>query len=54
MKKYSKKIKEALNKINFSEVLRAYDYGEFVEVLVNRWGDICTYRIYNNGEIVEK
>lgn len=55
MKKYSKRIEEALKKIpSCSKVYDAYDEGDFVEVTVNRWGDTCTYRVYNDGDICEE
>ena len=30
------------------------DYGNCVEFVVSRWGDICTYRVYKNGEITAR
>lgn len=55
MKKLSSKEKKALDKIpSFSELLKVYDYGDCIEFVVNRWGDICTFRVYNNGEVCER
>lgn len=51
------RVKEALNKIDYSDLSDLYDYydaGDFVELVVDRWGDTCTYRVYNNGDICEK
>lgn len=38
----------------FSGMLKYYDYGNFVEFVVSRWGDVCTYRVYQNGEITAR
>ena len=55
MKKISAKAKKALDKIpSFSELLKVYNLGDCFEFVVNRWGDICTFRVYNNGEVVER
>ncbi len=54
MKKYSKRIKDALAQLSYSKVLRVYDLGDCVEAIVERWGDVCTYRVYNDGRIYEK
>lgn len=58
MKNYSAKIKNAIKKLDaicsFSGILDARDYGSCVELVVNRWGDTCTFRVYNNGEITER
>lgn len=53
-KKLSKRVKEALSKIDCSKLYDYYDAGDFVELVVSRYGDTCTYRVYNNGDIVEK
>lgn len=55
MKKLSAKEKKALDKIpSFSELLKVYNYGDCIEFVVNRWGDICTFRVYSNGEVCER
>lgn len=47
--------KEAMNKIpDFSELYSCHSYRDCIEFVVNRWGDVCTYRVYNNGDVVEK
>ena len=51
IKKLPKRVKDALNKISCSDVYDYYETRDFVELVVNRWGDTCTYRIYDNGEI---
>ena len=57
-KKLTAREKKALQKLenqcHFLEVIRVSDYGECIEFVVNRWGDICTFRVYNNGEICER
>ena len=53
--KLTAKMKKALNKIpSYSELLAAHDFGDCVEFIVNRWGDTCTYRVYNDGSVCEK
>lgn len=52
--KLSSRAKKALDKISYSELYRVYEMRDFVECVVNRWGDTCTYRIYDNGEIYER
>lgn len=55
MKKLSAKAKKALDKIpSFSELLKVYEYKDCIEFVVNRWGDICTFRVYSNGEVYER
>ena len=50
--KLTEKMKKALDKIpSYSELLSAYDLGDCVEFTINRWGDVCTYRVYNNGNV---
>lgn len=47
--------REALNKIpDFSELYSCHTYRDCIEFVVKRWGDTCTFRVYNNGEVVEK
>ena len=53
-KKLPKRVKVALNKIDCSKLYDYFDAGDFVELVVSRYGDTCTYRVYNNGDIVEK
>ena len=53
--KLTSKMKKALDKIpDFSELLAACDFGDCVEFVVNRWGDVCTYRVYNDGSVCER
>ena len=53
--KLTAKMKKALNKIpSYSELLSARDFGDCFEFIVNRWGDTCTYRVYNDGSVCEK
>lgn len=52
--KYSARVKNALKQINYKKVLDVYEDRDFIEVTVNRWGDACTYRIYNDGRIYER
>lgn len=55
MKRMSKRVKEAKKLIpNYSKLLKYTDYGDFVELIVNRWGDVCVFRVYNNGDVTEK
>ena len=54
MKKYSSRVKKALEKLSYSELIKVYEYKDCVEVVVNRWGDVCTYRVYDNGKVCER
>lgn len=51
--KISKEFKKRIDKagITYSKLLAVYDLGNFLEVQVDRWGDLCTYRIYKNGDV---
>lgn len=53
-KNYSSRVKKALEKLSYSELIKVYEYKDCVEVVVNRWGDVCTYRVYDNGEVCER
>lgn len=53
-KDLSKRAKNALKQISYSKLYRVYESREFIEVVVDRWGDACTFRIYNNGDITER
>ena len=53
-KDYSKKVKKALEQIDYKAVLDVYEDRDFVEITVNRWGDACQYRIYDDGRIYER
>ena len=53
-KKMPKRVKEALKKISYSKLFNWYEGKDFIELIVSRWGDTCTYRIYDNGEITER
>lgn len=51
----SERAKKALEQIHdYSKVLSIYEAKEFVEIVVNRWGDICLFRVYNNGMVTER
>lgn len=53
--KLTAKMKKALDKIpSYSELLSAYDLGDCIEFTIDRWGDVCTYRVYNNGNVCER
>ena len=52
--KYSKRVKEALKKLDYKKVLDVYECKDFVEITVNRWGDVLTYRVYDDGRIYER
>lgn len=53
-KTYPTRVKKALSKISCSEVIRYYEYRDCVELVVNKWGDVITYRIYDNGDVFER
>ena len=53
--KLTKKQKLAFDKIpSCSEIYSVYETKDFIEFVVGRWGDTCTYRVYNNGEVYER
>lgn len=54
--KITKEIKKRIEKagITYSKLIAVYNFGECLEVQCERWGDLCTYRIYKNGDVVEK
>lgn len=54
IKNAPKRVKDALKKISCSGVYNWYETRDFVELVVDKWGDTCTYRIYDNGEITER
>lgn len=49
-----KRVKEALSNIDYSDLYAYFETREFVELIVNRYGDTCAYRVYNNGDITER
>lgn len=53
-KKYSKRVQKALDQISYRKVLDVYEDRDFVEITVDRWGDACKYRIYDDGRIYER
>lgn len=53
-KNLSKRVKEALSHIDYSKLYDYYETRDFVELVVSRYGDTCTYRVYNNGDITER
>lgn len=50
--------KEALKILNshtsFSKILSHYETKDFHEFIVNRYGDVVNYRVYNSGQVVIK
>jgi hypothetical protein len=52
-KEKTQRVKDALSNISYSKLLSWYECRDFVEVVVDRWGDVSTYRIYDNGEVYE-
>lgn len=55
MKKLTSKEKEALKKIpDYSKLLQVSHGYDFIEFVVNRYGDINTYRVYNDGKVYER
>lgn len=50
----SKRVKDALKKISYSDLYDWYETREFVELKVGRWGDLVTYRVYDDGRIITK
>lgn len=53
-KAYSARVKKALKKLDFKKILDVYEDNEYVEVTVDRWGDACKYRIYDDGRMYER
>ena len=53
-KTYSPRTKKALKKLDYKTVLDVYEARDFVEITVDRWGDVCKYRVYDNGEVYER
>lgn len=54
-KDLTKEQKKAMEKLpSFSELYSCRTYRDCIEFVVGRWGDTCTYRVYNNGEVTEK
>ena len=53
-KKYSKRVQKALKQIDYKKVLDVYEDRDFVEITVDRWGDACKFRIYDDGRIYER
>ena len=39
-----------LDAYDFSEVLRKFETRDFLEITVDRYGDIVTYRVYGDEE----
>lgn len=54
IKKLPKRVKEALKQIDCSKLYDYYNGKDFVELVVSRYGDTCTYRVYDNGDIYER
>lgn len=36
--------------IDYSELIRHYEYRDCDEFIVDRYGDICVFRVYGNSE----
>ena len=50
-----KKAQETLlERVSVSRIIEVSDFGDCVQFVVDRWGDICTFRVYRNGEITER
>ncbi len=55
MKKLTTEEKKALKQIpDFSKLLSVGHGYDFIEFVVNRFGDINTYRVYKNGQVCER
>lgn len=54
IKKMPKRVKEALKQIDYSKLYDYYNGKDFVELVLSRYGDTCTYRVYDNGDICEQ
>lgn len=39
-----------LDAYDFSEVLRKFETRDFLEITVNRYGDVVTYRVYGDQD----
>ena len=37
-----------IEEMDFSEVLRKTETRDFLEVVVDRYGDVCTFRVYGD------
>ena len=37
-----------INEVDFSEILRKVETRDFLEIVVDRYGDVVTYRVYGN------
>ena len=42
------------DKYDFSQLLSSHDLGSCAELTVNRYGDVITFRVYENGEITAR
>lgn len=36
--------------VGYSELMRHTKLWDFDEFVVNRWGDVCVYRVYGNNK----
>lgn len=39
---------------DFSQLLSYHDLGSCGELVVNRYGDVVTFRVYENGEVTSR
>lgn len=46
--------KVLLERISVSRIIETHDFKDCVEFVVDRWGDICTFRVYRNGDVTER
>lgn len=37
-----------INEVDFSDILRKVETRDFLEVVVDRYGDVVTYRVYGD------
>lgn len=53
--KKTKRVKKAISAVYFlDEVLKWYEYRDFVEIIGRTGGDTLTFRVYDNGTITER
>ena len=43
-----------LNNVGIDRIIETHKAYDYVQFIVSRGGDICTYRIYDDGDTCEK
>ena len=36
--------------VSFSKLIKHYEYRDCDEFIVDRWGDVCVFRVYGDNE----